>query len=126
RRGGVPLVWRGSPTLWVRSLTGSLAMLCTFYALPRLPVSAAVTLFNTFPFWVALLSWPVLRRRPTAAVWAAIGCGILGVYCVSQGSPEDSVSDAAAHGPRGTPTLCALAAAVCTAVVMIGLHRLRN
>jgi len=52
KAGRVKLVWRGSATLWVRSVAGSAAMLCNFYALAHLPVSDTLTLMNTSPIWV--------------------------------------------------------------------------
>jgi hypothetical protein len=38
KASGVKLIWRGSATLWVRSVAGSTGMLCNFYALAHLPV----------------------------------------------------------------------------------------
>src|SRR5437773_12360881 len=41
---GIRLVWRGPRTLWVRSLTGSVSMLLTFFALTHHEnISTAVT-----------------------------------------------------------------------------------
>ena len=60
---GVKLVfwpWR----LWLRSISGSCSMLCTFYAFDKLPVADVFTLTNTFPIWVALLSWPLYGHSP--------------------------------------------------------------
>src|SRR5262245_6285139 len=51
--GGRFAVWR-PPTLWMRSLAGSVSMVCTFYALTRLPVTEVLTIANVFPVWVAL------------------------------------------------------------------------
>src|SRR5262245_42896358 len=66
KAGGVKFVFRGPKTLWVRSLAGSGSMLCNFYALAHLPVSDTLTLMNTSPLWVTLLSWLAFRQRPTA------------------------------------------------------------
>src|SRR4051812_23700649 len=69
-QGGVRLVWVRPPILWLRSLSGSISMVCTFYALTRdMPMADVVTLTNTFPLWVALLSWPLLGELPPPAVW---------------------------------------------------------
>ncbi|MFL5339108.1 MAG: DMT family transporter [Gemmataceae bacterium] len=114
---GTRLTWRGSPTLWVRSITGSVAMLLTFFALTHhVNVATALTLTNTFPIWVTLLAWPVLRERPNRAATVAILCGIAGVCLIER--PDLGVF-------RGT-SVAALGAAFCTAVVMLGLHRLKN
>lgn len=114
-----PFVWPGPRTLWVRSLVGSAGMLCTFFALTRLPVSRSVTLLNSFPIWVAALSWPVLGLRPTRATILAVACGLLGVQFLARG-PD------AGGAPPWPAVAAALAASVCTAVVMLGLHRLRT
>jgi drug/metabolite transporter (DMT)-like permease len=114
----VPLVWPGPKTLWVRSLVGCAGMLCTFFALAHLPVSRSVTLLNSFPLWVAILSWPVLGIRPTWAVAGAVMCGLLGVNLLAHGEATGSAGWGA--------VLAALAASVSTAVVMLGLHRLRK
>jgi len=116
RLQGVRLIWLGTRTLWVRSITGSISLLLTFYALTHLKISTAITLTNTFPLWVALLAWPVLTQRPTLGVAAALVCGILGVALIER--PD--------RGDFRWASLAALTAAVCTAIVMIGLNRLRN
>src|SRR5262249_48168148 len=112
----VRLTLRGTRTLWIRSLTGSVSMLLTFYALTHLPVATAVTLTNTFPLWVTLLARPVLGLRPTPGVALALVSGIAGVCLIEQ--PHE--------GEFRLASVFALTAAVCTAVVMLGLHRLRH
>jgi drug/metabolite transporter (DMT)-like permease len=102
--------WR----LWVRSVAGSFSMICTFYAFAQLPVADVVTLTNTFPIWVALLSWPLYRHFPGGKMIAAILIGVAGVALVEQ--PHF------AAGNLGV--LAALAAALFTAVAMLGLHSL--
>ena len=74
----IRVVFRWPGTLWMRSIVGSFSMLFTFYALAKLPVATAVTLFNTFPIWVTLLAWPVLRERPSALFALALASGIAG------------------------------------------------
>jgi drug/metabolite transporter (DMT)-like permease len=105
--------WR----LWVRSVAGSLSMVCTFYAFARLPASSDVlTLTNTFPLWVAVISWPLYGRAPGLKMWVAILCGVAGVTLVEQPQLE-----------AGNPGVySALAAAVFTAVAMLGLHSLKD
>jgi drug/metabolite transporter (DMT)-like permease len=103
--------------LWVRSLAGTVSLLCTFYALPRLPIADVLTLTNMFPIWVAVLSWPLAGERPTRDAWAAIAVGILGVVLISQPHFAES---------RPLPALIALLASFSTSVAMLGLHRLRQ
>src|SRR3712207_4246764 len=71
RLAGARLVLPRPPVLWLRSLAGSVSLVCTFYAFTRLRTAEVLTLTNTFPIWVALLSWPLLRERPGASVWLA-------------------------------------------------------
>jgi drug/metabolite transporter (DMT)-like permease len=114
RATGVRLVAFGPRVLWVRSLAGSLGVLCAFYALTHLPVSTALTLSNTVPVWVTLLAWPVLGQRPSGSVWLAVGVGVCGVALIQK--PE-AVGDRVAG-------LLALGNAVATAVAVLGLNRL--
>jgi drug/metabolite transporter (DMT)-like permease len=116
RRAGARLFLWHSRTLWVRSLAGSASLLCTFFALSRLPVSDVLALTNTFPIWVALLSWPLLGEPPPLKVWLAVANGVSGVVLVQQ-----------PHLARGDwAVLLALAASFGSAVAMHGLHRLRG
>jgi drug/metabolite transporter (DMT)-like permease len=112
----VRLVFWRPRILWLRSIAGSLSLLCTFYALPRLPVAAVYTLTNMFPLWLALLSWPMLGELPETSVWLSIASGLLGVYLIQQ-----------PHLEAGNwAVLAALGSSWFTALAMIGLHRLRG
>jgi len=104
--------WR----LWVRSVAGSGSMLCTFYAFAKLPTADVVTLTNTFPIWVAVLSWPLYGHSPDRKMVVAILIGVAGVVLVEQPHLES--------GNLGV--MFALAAAAFTAVAMLGLHSLSN
>jgi drug/metabolite transporter (DMT)-like permease len=127
RVGGVRVLFRWPRTLWMRSVVGSFSMLFTFYALSRLPVATAVTLFNTFPIWVTLLAWPVLGERPSPGFMLALAGGVAGVVLIECGeTAADAESLVATAGTIRTAILAALFAALCTAIVMLGLHRLRT
>ncbi len=116
RATGVQLVFPGPPTLWMRSLAGSLSIGCTFYAQSLIPAPEVLTITNTFPIWIAVLSWPLLQERPPTSVWLSIVSGILGVILIQ---------DPHLQGGVGALAL-ACVASISTAVAMIGLHRLRN
>jgi drug/metabolite transporter (DMT)-like permease len=113
---GAPLVLFRPRILWVRSLAGSGSMICTFYALRHMEPGDVVTLTNTFPIWIALLSWPLAQEPPSASVWLSIGSGILGVVLIQQ--PHLAEGNYAAFA--------ALAASVFTAFAMMGLNRLQG
>src|SRR5262249_26091540 len=61
---GARLVLWQPRVLWLRSIAGSVSLLCTFFALTRVRPCEVLTLTNTFPIWVAVLSWPLLQVRP--------------------------------------------------------------
>jgi drug/metabolite transporter (DMT)-like permease len=111
-----PFVFRGTPILWMRSLVGSLSMICTYYTLTHLHFSEATTLIKCYPMWVALLSWGALKERPTAKVWIAIVVGIVGMVMICRPHFDD------ARLAIGAGIL----SSICTAVVMLGLKRLAN
>lgn len=111
---GARLVFLRPWRLWVRSVAGSLSMVCTFYTFSRLPTADVITLTNTFPIWVAVISWPLYGKAPGWKMWVAILVGIGGVALVEQPHLE--------AGNLGVFT--ALAAACMTAVAMLGLHSL--
>jgi drug/metabolite transporter (DMT)-like permease len=120
RAAGARLVVLRPRTLWVRSVAGSVSLVCTFYALGRLPPHVVLTLTNTFPLWVAVLSWPVLGERPSAAVWLAALTGVAGVALIQAQVRQ-------AEGPLDPFAVAlALVASVSTAVAMLGLHRLQD
>lgn len=107
--------WRPR-TLWVRSLAGSISLVCTFYALPRMDVTDLLTLTNVFPLWVTLLSWPLYDETPTLKIWLCLAAGLTGVVLVQQ--PQFAAGNFI--------SLVALASSVSTAVAMLGLHQLKE
>jgi drug/metabolite transporter (DMT)-like permease len=118
-----PLVWWRPGILWLRSLAGSCSMVCTFYAYANLPLSVVLTLTNTFPLWVALLSWVFFGDRPGGLFWLAAGTGILGVVLIAVTLNQQP------HQDVGTvevfSAVCsALGASFFTSVAMLGLNRL--
>lgn len=96
------------PALVQRSLAGSLAIVLTFYALPRLPVAHVVTLRHTTPLFMALMP----GQGPVP--WLALGAAGLGLFLLER---PDLVAP-------GLPVAAALGAACSTAVAMLGLNRL--
>jgi drug/metabolite transporter (DMT)-like permease len=119
RISGARLVFWRPAALWLRGCASSVSLLCTFYALAHLATSEVVTLTNTFPIWVALLSWPLLRLRPSISVWLAAGCGVLGVALIQ--SPHFQNNPTAMSA-----IVLSLTAALTSAIAMLGLHRLKG
>jgi drug/metabolite transporter (DMT)-like permease len=114
-RGLRLVVWRPG-VLWVRSLSGTASLFCSFYALTRLPVAEVLTLTNTYPIWIILMSWAAFGQRPTARDLVAIASGMIGVVLIEQ--PRLDSDHVAA--------VVALVSAVCAAIAMLGLHRLKD
>ena len=115
-RNGVRIPIRRPTTLWVRSVAGAFGMMCNFYALTALPVADVLTLTNTFPLWIGLLSWLTLGQALGRFEWTAIGLGVLGVAILQQPHFQEG----------GLAIMLALASAVSTAIAMLGLHRLKG
>lgn len=115
-QAGVKLhLWRPA-RLWIRSLAGSVSLICVFYSLTNLPVADVLTVTNMFPVWVAVLSWPLLGEIPGAGVWVAVISGVAGVVLIQQ-----------PHILEGNlAMLAALTASLATSIAMIGLHRLEG
>jgi drug/metabolite transporter (DMT)-like permease len=106
----------GTPILWLRSVAGSLSMVTSFYALTHLPGSDVLVMTNSFPVWVALLSWPAFGERPTLGVLAAVLAAVAGVAVCNQ---FDVSNLQPAH-------LSAIVASAFTAVAMMGLNRVKG
>jgi drug/metabolite transporter (DMT)-like permease len=114
--GGVKLRLWQPPALWIRSLAGTISMLCVFFSFTRLPIAIVVTLLNLAPVWVAILSWHLLKHVVGKGVWLAILVGLAGVVLIQQ--PE------LAQG--NFDVLVPLGASLLVAIVMIALHRLQH
>lgn len=112
----VPLALWEPRTLWIRSLAGSFSLVCNFYALTRLPVADALTLTNTYPLWIVLLSSLVLGILPTGPELVGILCGVAGVGLIEQPSLE---------GHAWAITV-ALLGAFSTSIALLGLNRLHG
>ncbi len=70
---------------WARSLFGTGAMICGFYAMgtPAIALGDAVTLASTSPIFIALLAPWLLGERGGARVWVATALAFVGVVLVS-------------------------------------------
>ena len=115
--GAKLVVWRPR-TLWMRSLAGSFSLVCSFYALtrPRMPIGDVLTLTNTYPLWILMLTWLALREAPRGVELVGVASGLVGVALIEQPHLDTDHLGATV----------ALLSSFSTAVAMIGLHRLRN
>lgn len=116
RRAGLKPFLFNRPLLWLRSLVGCSAMIATFYALTRLPISDVAVITESKPIWVALLAGFLLGETTGRRIWVSIILGMAGVILVEQAHLMD----------RNIAGLTALFAAFAGAVVMILLRKLRD
>ena len=84
------------PVRWglhlLRGVLGMVMIGCFVYALRRMPLSTAYTLYFVAPLLVAALSVPMLGERVGPRRWTAIGIGMLGVVVVLRPGVDGLVS----------------------------------
>jgi drug/metabolite transporter (DMT)-like permease len=87
-----PLLHVRWPLHFLRGLIG-IAMMATFvYALKRMPLSTAYTIFFVAPLLITALSVPFLGEHVGPRRWTAIAIGLLGVLVVLRPSGEGMLS----------------------------------
>jgi drug/metabolite transporter (DMT)-like permease len=104
------------PNTWRRSLYGTGAALCSFYALAssRIALGDAATLGATAPIFVVLLSGPLLAERVNGRVMLAVALGFAGIVAIVRPSFSIALSVAA----------IATLGALVHALAMISLRRI--
>jgi drug/metabolite transporter (DMT)-like permease len=115
---------RPSATMWLRSGFGTLAMICTFFALgsATLPLSDAATLFNLSPVIVAFLAPRVLGERSGRRLFLALPFSVVGTILVLR--PATLFGGGASLGRHAlVPAMVAMSAALFSAVAMLMLRR---
>ena len=115
REGKFPFILNNS-LLWFRSFVGSAAMLATFYALTKLPISDVAVVTETRPIWVALLAGFVLGESTKSKIWISIVLSIAGVILIEKPYFDQ----------RNYAVFAALLASILGAVVMICLRILKD
>ena len=125
--GGARFVFLRPRTLWMRSLAGSVSLLCGFYAMTHYDISVVLTLTNMYPLWVAVLSWPLLGELPSGDTWVAAVVGVIGVGVLSAGSSWGKSPDLPPPDVSSSLAIAAcLVSAFMSAVALIGLHKLHG
>jgi drug/metabolite transporter (DMT)-like permease len=113
------LVFFKPAKLWMRSIAGSISLVCGFYAMTHYPVSEVLTLTNMFPLWVVVLSLPLLGHWPPADVWPAVLMGIVGVVLIQS-------AEGGQFSGGSMAVVAALVCSVTSAIALIGLHQVRE
>jgi drug/metabolite transporter (DMT)-like permease len=117
------LAIRDQRAMWLRSALGTAAMGCTFAALsrPSLPLGDVVTLLNTAPLFLAVLSPLVLRERSGRHLLVALPLSMTGVVLIVRPA---FLFGGSAPGPGALVTaLLATSAALFSAFAMMALRR---
>lgn len=115
-RAGAKFVVLRPATLWMRSLAGSVSLLCGFYAMTHHHVSEVLVLTNMYPLWVAVLSWPLLGEMPPLEVWVAIVLCLCGLSLMQ---PPTALEGKLAVG-------AALLSSFTSGIALIGLNKLKE
>ncbi len=77
-RRGEPLVTRAWKVLLLRTVFGSVAMFCFYYALINMPLADCVFLGRTQPLLLTLAAPFIVGERTPKEAWVAILCGLAG------------------------------------------------
>ncbi len=120
-----PMRVRDRRGIWARSLWGTAAMSCTFYALScrELPLGDAATLLNLTPVFLAVLTPIFLGERSGRRVAVALPLSLAGTILILRPPflfGGASATTAAAH----IAALVALTSALCSSFAMIMLRRI--
>ncbi len=73
---------RDVPDLLMRSICGTLGMICNFYAIDRLNISDANMLNKLSPFFAMLMSIVVLKEKASKKEWMIVGVAFIGALFV--------------------------------------------
>jgi drug/metabolite transporter (DMT)-like permease len=116
RSRGSTLRISDQPNTWRRSVYGTIAAMCTFYALAsdRIALGDAATLTATAPIFVALASSKLLGERVGSRLGLVIGLGFTGIVAVVRPSLASEIPVA----------LIATAGAAFYALAMIWLRKI--
>lgn len=73
-----------SISLWLRSIFGTIALICTFYSLSKIPATETVTIFSITPIWVSLIMRVIFSKKVPAYLWLFMLIALLGVYILEK------------------------------------------
>lgn len=122
---GAKLVFWKPASLWIRSLSGWVSMIFGFYAMTHYDVEIVLALSNSYPIWVAILSWPILGIVPSRKSWIALVISCTGMWLVYASSVATGPQSQAFYSPQ-TAIPSAVIASILSGVALINLHRLKD
>lgn len=123
RAGGIAVLRTRRPgSHLLRSLSGFLAMTCSFSALTLLPLADATALGFVAPLMTTALAVPLLGERVRVYRWSAVLVGFAGVVLMLR--PEGTASGPLVAGIVPLGVVLALLGALFTALAMIAIRRM--
>ncbi len=122
---GAKLVFWKPSSLWIRSLSGWVSMIFGFYAMTHYDVEIVLALSNSYPIWVAILSWPILGIVPSRKSWIALAISCTGMWLVYASSIAAGPQSQAFYSPQ-TAIPSAVIASILSGVALLNLHRLKD
>ncbi len=102
--------------LLARCITGLLAMVCYFYAIPLIPLTTAVVLQWTSPLFVALFSGYLIKEKVSPFLFVCIGVAFTGTILIISPSFEKVEINA----------VYALISGVLSALAYLSIRQLRS
>ena len=108
--------------LILRGLCGSIALLCFFEAIAKLPLASATVLQYTYPTFTALAAWLMLGERLRRRIMLAVLIGWIGITLVVR----PSWLDAGMEALPVTAVLAGLGGAIFTALAYVCVRRLSS
>lgn len=89
RSGECQVFPRGSRlTLLMRSICGSVGLICNFYCIDRLNISDANMLNKLSPFFAILASWLILKEKASVREWLTVVIAFIGALFIIKPSME--------------------------------------
>lgn len=70
------------PTLLLRSLCGTIGLICNFYAIDHMNISDANMLNKLSPFFAIIMSYFILKERANKVEWGAVVLAFIGALFV--------------------------------------------
>jgi len=109
----------------VRSIAGTIGFACYVFAIARLPLGITMIVFNTVPFWAALLGCILTREFLSPLELTCMICSFSGVLMIALSKPVDGeLADDPKQKTIGL--LCILTTAICFAIVNVFTRKMQK
>lgn len=77
-----PISTKISPSLFLRSILGTIGIFANFYALSYIPIAEGQSLNKTAPIFTVIFAWLFLNQKPSKRQFFIICLGFLGVLLI--------------------------------------------